>query len=72
MQKETGVVKWFNDKKGYGFIAREGKDDIFVHYSEITGDGFRTLKEGDSVEFTLKEGQKGLAAFDVVRLRSAA
>ena len=65
MQKETGVVKWFNDRKGYGFIAREGKDDIFVHYSDITGDGFRTLNEGDSVEFTLKEGQKGLAAGDV-------
>ncbi len=72
MRKETGVVKWFNDRKGYGFIAREGKDDIFVHYSEITGDGFRKLNEGDSVEFTLKEGQKGLAAGDVVRLRSAA
>ena len=72
MKKETGLVKWFNDRKGYGFIAREGKDDIFVHYSDITGDGFRTLNEGDNVEFTAKEGQKGLVAGDVVRLKSAA
>jgi CspA family cold shock protein len=70
MEKETGVVKWFNDRKGYGFIAREGKDDIFVHYSDIAGDGFRTLNEGDRVEFTVKQGQKGLAAGDVVRLQA--
>ena len=69
MEKETGVVKWFNDRKGYGFIASEGKDDIFVHYSDIVGDGFRTLNEGDSVEFTVKQGQKGLAAGDVRRLQ---
>jgi CspA family cold shock protein len=70
MDKETGVVKWFNDRKGYGFIAREGKDDIFVHYSDIAGDGFRTLNEGDRVEFTVKQGQKGLAAGDVTRMQS--
>jgi len=71
MEKETGVVKWFNDRKGYGFIARDGKDDIFVHYSDIAGDGFRTLNEGDRVEFTVKQGQKGLAAGEVIRLQSA-
>jgi CspA family cold shock protein len=70
MEKETGVVKWFNDRKGYGFIAREGEDDIFVHYSDIAGDGFRTLNEGDRVEFTVKQGQKGLAAGEVTRLQA--
>ncbi len=69
MERETGVVKWFNDRKGYGFIAREGKDDIFVHYSDISGDGFRTLNEGDSVEFTAKQGQKGPAAGEVTTLQ---
>ena len=69
MEKETGTVKWFNDRKGYGFIAREGKDDIFVHYSDIAGDGFRTLNEGERVEFSVKEGKKGLAAGDVTRLQ---
>ncbi len=68
MEKERGVVKWFNERKGYGFIARDGKDDIFVHYSDILGEGFRTLNEGDQVEFTVKQGQKGLAAGDVVKL----
>ena len=65
--RESGVVKWFNDKKGFGFIVRDDGGDVFVHYSAITGDGFRTLKEGDRVEFTVKEEDKGLAATDVKR-----
>ena len=63
---ETGTVKWFNETKGFGFIARDGdQGDIFVHYSAIVGQGFRTLKEGDRVEFTVEEGQKGPAAGNV-------
>ena len=65
MKKETGTVKWFNESKGYGFIARESGDDIFVHYSAISGNGFRTLNEGDRVEFVVTQGQKGPAASDV-------
>ena len=65
MEKETGTVKWFNDSKGYGFIARESGDDIFVHYSAIIGEGFKTLNEGDRVEFVVTQGQKGPAAGDV-------
>ena len=53
-ERETGVVKWFNDKKGYGFISRESGEDVFVHYSSITGEGFRSLAEGERVEFTVK------------------
>ena len=64
----TGVVKWFNASKGYGFISPEGSDkDVFVHYSAIQSDGFRTLNEGDKVEFEIKEGQKGKEAANVVR-----
>ena len=55
----TGTVKWFNESKGYGFISRDEGDDVFVHYSEIQGDGFRTLREGDKVEFEVTQGQKG-------------
>jgi len=67
MEKETGTVKWFNEKKGYGFISREsGKGDVFVHHSAIMGDGFKTLSEGDRVEFMVTQGQKGPAA-DKVR-----
>lgn len=55
----TGTVKWFNESKGYGFISRDEGDDVFVHYSEIQGDGFRTLQEGDKVEFEVTQGQKG-------------
>lgn len=69
MEKETGTVKWFNESKGYGFIEREsGQGDIFVHYSAISGDGFRTLNEGDRVEYSVTQGQKGPAAADVVKL----
>ncbi len=57
-----GRVKWFNESKGYGFIEREGEDDVFVHYSAIEGNGFRTLKEGQTVEFEVKEGPKGAQA----------
>ncbi len=58
----TGTVKWFNDTKGYGFIEREGGDDVFVHHSVIQSDGFRTLREGQTVEFEVVQGQKGPAA----------
>jgi len=55
----TGTVKWFNAEKGYGFIAREGGDDVFVHFSAIEGTGYRSLEEGDAVEFEIGEGRKG-------------
>jgi cold shock protein len=58
----SGRVKWFNEMKGYGFIEREGDDDVFVHYSAIEGGGFKTLKEGQLVEFELKNGPKGAQA----------
>lgn len=60
-----GKVKWFNDQKGYGFITQDGGPDIFVHYTAITGEGFRTLAEGQDVEFDVVEGQKGLQAANV-------
>ena len=64
----TGSVKWFNNAKGYGFITNENVDgDIFVHYSQIIGDGFKTLHEGESVEFILRRGAKGYHAANVVR-----
>ncbi|HJW83861.1 MAG TPA: cold-shock protein [Anaerolineae bacterium] len=63
-----GTVKWFNSSKGYGFIAREGGEDVFVHYSAIQMNGYRTLNEGQRVEFTLERGPKGLQASDVVAL----
>ena len=65
MEKETGTVKWFNERKGYGFISRESGEDLFVHHSAINAQGFRTLNEGDRVEFVVTEGQKGPAAGDV-------
>lgn len=63
--RETGLVKWFNEEKGYGFIARDSGGDIFVHYSAITGAGWRSLAEGQRVEFTVGEGRKGPAAQNV-------
>ncbi len=60
-----GVVKWFNEKKGYGFLSQEDGDDVFVHYTSIGGDGFKTLKEGDAVEFEVQEGPKGPQAVNV-------
>ena len=63
--KETGTVKWFNETKGYGFIARDDGLDVFVHYSAIRGNGFKTLKEGQRVEFEVGQGPKGLQAVDV-------
>lgn len=68
MSRITGRVKWFNDAKGFGFIEREGGPDVFVHYSAIQADGFRSLKENDQVEFEVKEGPKGLQAASVVKL----
>ena len=61
-----GTVKWFNDSKGYGFIEREDGDDVFVHFSAIQGDGFRSLAEGQQVEFSVEQGPKGLQAAGVV------
>ncbi len=67
-EKITGTVKWFSDQKGFGFIAREGGNDVFVHHSAIVSEGFRSLAEGDRVQFELVDGQKGPAAENVVRL----
>ena len=65
-ERITGTVKWFNGGKGYGFIAREGGEDVFVHYSALQGDGFKNLNEGQKVEFTVEKGPKGLQAANVV------
>jgi|AntRauTorckE6833_2_1112554.scaffolds.fasta_scaffold136161_2 CspA family cold shock protein len=67
--REVGTVKWFHNGKGYGFITREGGEDVFVHYSEIQTDGFRKLAEGQKVEFTIAEGDKGLQAKEVIELQ---
>ncbi len=64
-ERETGTVKWFNNSKGYGFIQREQGDDVFVHFRAIKGDGYRTLEEGQQVEFSVTQGQKGLQAEEV-------
>ena len=66
--REVGTVKWFNSTKGFGFIERENGKDVFVHYSAINSEGFRNLEEGQRVEFTVGEGQKGPAAQNVVAL----
>jgi cold shock protein len=65
MARETGTVKWFNAAKGYGFIEREGGGDVFVHFKQIRGDGYKALNEGQRVEFSVIKGQKGLQAEDV-------
>ncbi len=64
-ERKEGTVKWFNSSKGYGFITQDGGEDVFVHFQSIIGDGYRTLKEGQKVEFSLSEGQKGLQANEV-------
>ncbi|MDH3688201.1 MAG: cold-shock protein [Gammaproteobacteria bacterium] len=64
-EREVGTVKWFNNSKGYGFIQREEGEDVFVHFRAIRGDGYRSLSEGQRVEFTIVQGQKGLQAEDV-------
>jgi len=66
MSTVTGTVKWFNDTKGYGFIEQEGGPDVFVHFSAIQGDGFKSLSDGQKVEFTVATGQKGPQAENVV------
>ncbi len=68
MARITGNVKWFNDAKGFGFISREGGPDVFVHFSAIQGNGFKSLGEGDKVEFEIVQGQKGPQASDVVKV----
>ena len=66
--RATGTVKWFNEAKGYGFIAQDSGEDIFVHYSAIKGEGFRTLTEGDKVEFDIQQGDKGKHAANVEKV----
>ncbi|TMQ64383.1 MAG: cold-shock protein [Candidatus Eisenbacteria bacterium] len=63
-----GTVKWFNDQKGYGFISAEGQQDVFVHFSAIEGNGFRTLREGEQVEFEIKSSERGTEASNVVKV----
>jgi CspA family cold shock protein len=68
MMRITGKVKWFNNAKGYGFIERDGGSDVFVHYSAIQGDGFRSLEEGQAVEFEIVDGPKGPQAGNVTKI----
>jgi CspA family cold shock protein len=65
-ERIIGKVKWFNASKGYGFIERQGGQDVFVHYSAIQGSGYRTLEEGQQVEFSIEQGPKGLQASNVI------
>ena len=67
-ERNVGTVKWFSDQKGFGFLEQEGGDDVFVHHSAIVAEGFRTLAEGDRVEFSIEQGQKGPAAVDVRKI----
>ena len=71
MSEYKGTVKWFNNAKGYGFLGRENGPDVFVHYSSIQLDGYKTLKEGDQVEFDVIQGDKGPQADNVVRTETA-
>jgi len=66
--REEGTVKWFNNEKGYGFISRAAGEDVFVHHSAIQGDGFKSLSEGDRLEFNVAKGPKGFQAQNVVKL----
>jgi CspA family cold shock protein len=68
LRMAQGTVKWFNDKKGFGFISQDNGDDVFVHQTSIQGEGFRTLAEGDKVEFEVMKDQKGFKATKVVKL----
>jgi CspA family cold shock protein len=65
---EQGTVKWFNGAKGYGFISRQNGEDVFVHFKAITGDGYKTLNEGDKVQFDVEKGPKGLQAANVTKI----
>jgi cold shock protein len=68
-ERIVGTVKWFNGTKGYGFISRDGGEDVFVHFSAIQGDGYRNLEEGQKVEFAIEKGPKGLQASNVVVMK---
>jgi cold shock protein len=68
LARVTGTVKWFNNSKGYGFIGQEGGEDVFVHYSAIQGEGYKSLQEGDAVEFEVTQGQKGPQAENVIKV----
>jgi CspA family cold shock protein len=65
---EKGTVKWFNNAKGYGFITRENGEDLFVHFKSIIGDGYKSLKQGEQVQFEVQEGTKGLQAVNVTKV----
>jgi CspA family cold shock protein len=68
VERIRGVVKWFNNAKGYGFLGHEGGPDVFIHYTAITGDGYKSLQEGDAVEFDIVQGQKGPQAANVIKV----
>jgi CspA family cold shock protein len=70
-EQETGTVKWFSRQKGYGFIERDSGGDVFVHFSSIVGEGFRNLAQGDRVEFSVEQGEKGPAAANVRKLSAS-
>ena len=71
MERLKGTVKWFNNAKGYGFIGRDGGPDVFVHYSGITSEGYKSLQEGDQVEFEITQGPKGPQAMNVTKASSS-